>query len=94
MLHVRAWKGSIIYQCTCKSGGTYGRIRFGPLDHDAPYKRPKIIDEDEDDVLNGKGTDGKSLADKAMAKLKPRKEDIFRRALFAFHDKGDDMLKK
>ena len=69
-------------------------LGFGPLDHDAPYKRPKIIDEDEDDVLNGKGTDGKSLADKAMAKLKPRKEDIFRRSWFAFHDKGDGYAEK
>eukprot|EP00942_MAST-04A_sp_MAST-4A-sp1_P009368 g9368.t1 len=69
-------------------------LGFGPLDHDAPYKRPKIIDEDEDDVLNGKGTDGKSLVDKAMAKLKPRKEDIFRRAWFAFHDKGDGYAEK
>jgi hypothetical protein len=67
-------------------------LGFGSLDHDVsgPYQKPKIVDDDGDEDDD----DFKSLADKSMAKLKPKKSDIFRRAWFAFHDKGNGYAEK
>ena len=69
-------------------------LGFGALDHDIAYQKPKIVDDEEDLDVHGEAMSGKSANDKAMAKLKAKKSEVFRRAWYAFHDKGDGYAEK